>query len=192
MKREEIKELALARGFKLKPQPDGSEDLNPYVYEFAQALITPLQADMERLQQQNRDLIDASEQQCGCGYDDPADICLGHKAKLDSLEQERDQLKAVLHGAVDELVERISAATQSIQCEDGAGSFVSAGAVNNAVSHLRKSINDPVNHLAAHDAEVIEQFCAWLKANSHLDKTTHDGAIEYINQRRQQAQEVQS
>lgn len=38
MHREQIKELALATGFKLKIQPDGSEDLNPYVYEFAEAL----------------------------------------------------------------------------------------------------------------------------------------------------------
>lgn len=35
MTREEIKQLALKSGFKLKPHPDGSEDLNPYVYEFA-------------------------------------------------------------------------------------------------------------------------------------------------------------
>lgn len=33
-----IKDLALAAGFKLKPQPDGAEDLNPYVYEFAKML----------------------------------------------------------------------------------------------------------------------------------------------------------
>jgi hypothetical protein len=38
MHREQIKELALANGFKLKTQPDGTEDLNPYVYEFAKAL----------------------------------------------------------------------------------------------------------------------------------------------------------
>ena len=37
--KEQIKELALRTGFKLKEQPDGSMDLNPYVYEFAHALI---------------------------------------------------------------------------------------------------------------------------------------------------------
>lgn len=40
-----IKELALANGFKLKEQPDGSMELNPYVYEFAQALIAHALAD---------------------------------------------------------------------------------------------------------------------------------------------------
>ncbi len=33
------KELALKHGFKLKEQPDGEMDLNPYVYEFAEALF---------------------------------------------------------------------------------------------------------------------------------------------------------
>jgi hypothetical protein len=36
---EEIKALALANGFKLKEQPDGTHELNPYVYEFARALL---------------------------------------------------------------------------------------------------------------------------------------------------------
>lgn len=33
------KELALKHGFKLKEQSDGEMDLNPYVYEFAEALF---------------------------------------------------------------------------------------------------------------------------------------------------------
>ena len=33
------KKLALEYGFKLKEQPDGSMDLNPYVYTFADKLI---------------------------------------------------------------------------------------------------------------------------------------------------------
>lgn len=36
--RAQIKELALANGFKLKEQPDGTMDLNPYVYDFVKAL----------------------------------------------------------------------------------------------------------------------------------------------------------
>lgn len=39
MTNDEIKELALKNGFKLKEQPDGSIDLSPYVYEFARLLI---------------------------------------------------------------------------------------------------------------------------------------------------------
>lgn len=34
-----IKALALSNGFKLKEQPDGTMDLNPYVYDFAEALL---------------------------------------------------------------------------------------------------------------------------------------------------------
>lgn len=39
MNKEQIKVLALEHGFKLKQQPDGSIDLNPYVYEFAKAVF---------------------------------------------------------------------------------------------------------------------------------------------------------
>lgn len=39
MNKQQIKALALANGFKLKEQPDGSIDLNPYVYDFALALM---------------------------------------------------------------------------------------------------------------------------------------------------------
>lgn len=38
MTNDQIKEIALANGFKLKEQPDGGMDLNPYVYEFARAI----------------------------------------------------------------------------------------------------------------------------------------------------------
>jgi len=36
---DQIKEIALKSGFKLKEQSDGSMDLNPYVYDFARSLI---------------------------------------------------------------------------------------------------------------------------------------------------------
>ena len=39
MTNDKIKEIALANGFKLKEQPSGEMELNPYVYEFARALI---------------------------------------------------------------------------------------------------------------------------------------------------------
>ena len=39
MGKAKIRELALANGFKLKQQPDGTMELNPYVYEFAAALM---------------------------------------------------------------------------------------------------------------------------------------------------------
>lgn len=37
--KEQIKELALRTGFKLKEQPDGTMDLNPYVYDFASVVF---------------------------------------------------------------------------------------------------------------------------------------------------------
>ena len=40
MTNDQIKEIALANGFKLKEQPSGEMDLNPYVYEFARKLLS--------------------------------------------------------------------------------------------------------------------------------------------------------
>lgn len=37
--RDKIREKALACGFKLKPQVDGTDDLNPYVYTFAEEIL---------------------------------------------------------------------------------------------------------------------------------------------------------
>lgn len=39
MQKDQIRQLALENGFKLKTQSDGGLDLNPYVYDFARALI---------------------------------------------------------------------------------------------------------------------------------------------------------
>ena len=39
MNKQYIKDVALECGFKLKEQPDGIMDLNPYVYTFADKLI---------------------------------------------------------------------------------------------------------------------------------------------------------
>lgn len=39
MTNDQIKEIALANGFKLKEQPDGTQDLNPYVYDFSRDLL---------------------------------------------------------------------------------------------------------------------------------------------------------
>ena len=38
MKKSRIKAMALSSSFKLKEQPNGEMDLNPYVYEFAKLL----------------------------------------------------------------------------------------------------------------------------------------------------------
>ncbi len=38
MVKEHVKDVAIANGFKLKEQPSGEMDLNPYVYQFANAL----------------------------------------------------------------------------------------------------------------------------------------------------------
>lgn len=49
MNKQRVKELALSNGFKLKEQPGGVEDLNPYVYEFAAALVETVAAERDAL-----------------------------------------------------------------------------------------------------------------------------------------------
>lgn len=57
MTNEQIKEIALANGFKLKEQPNGEMDLNPYVYEFARALFV----EQQRLWEKERAAIEFHE-----------------------------------------------------------------------------------------------------------------------------------
>lgn len=48
MNREQVKQIALECGFKLKAQLDDTQDLNPYVYVFAERLIQPAIGEDER------------------------------------------------------------------------------------------------------------------------------------------------
>ena len=48
MTKSQIRELALANGFKLKKQHDGSEDLHPYVYDFVAGVVECIAKDYTR------------------------------------------------------------------------------------------------------------------------------------------------
>lgn len=50
MNKKQIKDLALSNGFKLKEQPSGEMDLNPYVYDFADALLAKVNERVEELE----------------------------------------------------------------------------------------------------------------------------------------------
>lgn len=97
MHREQIKELALANGFKLKPQPDGSEDLNPYVYEFAAALT-------EHMQQQNEYLSALVSGQPLYDMEEKiADLMARNKALREEVERLTDtnkQFGKIIHNQV--------------------------------------------------------------------------------------------
>lgn len=58
MTRDEIRNIALSHGFRDRPQGDGSLDLNPYVYRFAEALIEAQAAKDEALLRQTLDALD--------------------------------------------------------------------------------------------------------------------------------------
>lgn len=50
MNKKQIKDLALSNGFRLKEQPSGEMELNPYVYDFADALLTKANERVNRLE----------------------------------------------------------------------------------------------------------------------------------------------
>lgn len=67
--------------------------------------ILALHKELERLRTENAELlehcqslIDASGQECGCGYDTPEDICLGHTPMINKLKAERDRLRQKILG----------------------------------------------------------------------------------------------
>jgi len=80
-----VKEVALANGFKLKEQPDGSLELNPYVYVFADKLVEHQLAKVCSLEEQVEELqqdLEAQREETIKGY-----------TKISDLRLERDELQ---------------------------------------------------------------------------------------------------
>ena len=61
MTNDEIRDLALSHGFTLRSQPDGSMDLNPYVYAFARTLIEKEREACARIARKASDDIEGAE-----------------------------------------------------------------------------------------------------------------------------------
>lgn len=61
MNKQKIKDLALSSGFKLKQQPNGGMELNPYVYEFAEVLLAKANERVSELELENTNGNAASE-----------------------------------------------------------------------------------------------------------------------------------
>ncbi len=59
MNKQQVKELALANGFKLKQQPSDEMDLNTYVYDFAEALLAKANERVDGLESAIATAIDA-------------------------------------------------------------------------------------------------------------------------------------
>ena len=53
LKNNHIQKMALDNGFKLKEQPNGKMELNPYVYDFANALTDQLKLENDELKRKN-------------------------------------------------------------------------------------------------------------------------------------------
>lgn len=62
MNKKQIKDLALSNGFKLKEQPSGEMDLNPYVYDFAGALLVKANERVRELESYNVKLVNESHE----------------------------------------------------------------------------------------------------------------------------------
>lgn len=54
------------------------------------------QKRIDELEQHIADMIDDSGQECACGYDNPTDVCLGHKPMFDRMQKRIDALTEAL------------------------------------------------------------------------------------------------
>ena len=68
---------------------------------FAKGVEIVIRAERDRLSEQVKDMIDASGQECACGYDRPGDVCLGHWPKFKALAVNRDRLAQLVRRAQD-------------------------------------------------------------------------------------------
>jgi hypothetical protein len=68
-----------------------------------------LQARLAEVEAHNRALIDASGQECGCGYDRPSDVCLGHLPAYRKMQARLAEVEAELRFHVDDAVKAWSA-----------------------------------------------------------------------------------
>lgn len=85
MNKKQIKDLALSNGFKLKEQPSGEMDLNPYVYDFADALLAKANERVAGLEKEIQNI--AASIGAGATIEDICNILEGY----DSVEQLRKE-----------------------------------------------------------------------------------------------------
>ena len=89
-----IRELALANGFKLKPQPDGAEDLNPYVFDFARALVAEQAAQNDALWEtliKIADALDIDPEEARQEDGKPSDVFIRHIKSLENTIERLDE-----------------------------------------------------------------------------------------------------
>jgi hypothetical protein len=220
MHREQIKELALANGFKLKTQPDGSEDLNPYVYDFAAALMAPLQAELKRQQDENSRLLFSNRYS--------ADMYRQIDDERKRLQAEVEQLQAQLNAAKRGMDSAAAAGRlmlekgRKLAAENSPEAIESEREANAVLTAENEQLQAEVERLRAlwkteterattaegellkcrvrmisikqeRDAEVIEQWIGQARYMEGLNvNDIIESAEDYANQLRQQAKEVQS
>lgn len=71
------------------------QEMNAQRAEAADALEAQ-QKRIDELEQHIADMIDDSGQECACGYDNPTDVCLGHKPMFDRMQKRIDALTEAL------------------------------------------------------------------------------------------------
>lgn len=76
LKKESVRQLALEAGFKLRQQPDGTEDLNPYVYTFADKLAATVAEDFLAMMRITYDDLGETMQKLDNGDFARAMLCL--------------------------------------------------------------------------------------------------------------------
>jgi len=101
---EDIKRLALENGFKLKQQPSGEMELNPYVYDFARALIDAAKSSEKEAHESDDGLHD--KKSCDSAMIGQLQVQLtAVNERLKSLEQENEENLSIIESIANGLSE---------------------------------------------------------------------------------------
>ncbi len=101
---EDIKRLALENGFKLKQQPSGEMELNPYVYDFARALIDAAKNSEKEAHESDDGLHD--NKSCDSAMIGQLQVQLKEaNERLKSLEQENKENLSIIESIANGLSE---------------------------------------------------------------------------------------
>lgn len=110
MNKKRVRELALSNGFKLKQQPSGEMDLNPYVYEFVDALLSKANERVKSLEQTNLELA-ANVESCCELVDMDMGAAIERLFEIDNTESKALLNKFAIEKKIDLLSEMVSSAS---------------------------------------------------------------------------------
>lgn len=99
--------------------------------------------------------------------------------KLRELQEKVNLLESAHH----ELKQTATELADAVENREDVGIHKWAVKTTYLVNKARQIIKDDPHQVSpAIEIEAVERFVCWLKSDRHLDKETHDNAVDYINE----------